>query len=112
MCVPTLSFAQAGAEKILELNIVNDLLPPVQRLMTVCKGDRIRLRITSNTAGEMHLHAYRLSVHLQAGQMQEMALTAFATGRFRLEWHTTGTKSPSVGGHHAPALAMLEVRNH
>ena len=111
MCLPTLSLAQARAEKIVELNILNDFLPPGQRLMTVYKGDRIRLRITSNTSGEMHLHAYRLSVQLQAGQLQEMALTAFATGRFRLEWHTTGTKSPSIGGHHAPALAVLEVRN-
>ncbi len=42
--------------------------------------------VSSNTAGEFHLHAYRLSVTLQAGQTTELAFTAFSTGIRRPLW--------------------------
>ena len=70
---------------------------------------RLRWRITSNAAGEVHLHAYRLSARLLPGQPAELVFTAFATGRFRLEWHAAGDNSAAPDAHHAPALAVLEV---
>ena len=101
--------AQAPTGATLALSIADGLLPKELRLIKVRKGDHIRWRISSDTAGEFHLHAYRLSATLQAGQTTEMAFTAFATGRFRLEWHSaSGTSAPS-GGHHAPPLAFFEV---
>jgi len=98
-----------SSEVTLNVPIADGVIPKTLRLIQVRKGDRLRWRISSDTAGEFHLHAYRLSATLQAGQTTEMAFTAFATGRFRLEWHSaSGTSAPSVG-HHAPPLAFFEV---
>ncbi len=98
-----------------ELQLVNGVLPPEQRLIRALKGDAVRLRISSNQAGELHLHAYRLSLALQPGQPAELAFTAHASGRFRFEWHAA--KSPGAvpgaappADHHAAPLALLEVR--
>ena len=112
MSGPSLALAQEPVEKVMYVNITNGILPPDQRLITVYKNDKLRWRFTSNTSGEVHLHAYRLRVPLQAGQVGEMLVTAFATGKFRLEWHPTDAKPPLAGVHHAPALAVLEVRPH
>jgi hypothetical protein len=84
-------------------------LPKAQRLIKARKGDKLRWRISSNTAGTLHLHAYRLIAPLQAGQTKELAFDAFATGRFRLEWHGEQDKSSGNAGHHAPPLAIVEV---
>jgi hypothetical protein len=105
-----LALAQTPAENILELPIVNGVVPAELRLIKVHKGEHLRWRITSNTAGELHLHAYRLSAPLQAGGTIELAFTAHATGRFRVEWHGASDKSTAAGSHHAPPLAILEVR--
>jgi hypothetical protein len=105
-----LSLAQAPAEQALQLPIVDGVLPAELRLIKARKGERLRWRISSNTEGEFHLHAYRLSAKLQAGQATELAFVAHATGRFRLEWHAASDKSTAASGHHAPPLAILEVR--
>jgi hypothetical protein len=92
------------------LAIVDGTLPKAQRLIQVHQGDKLRWLISSNTAGELHLHAYRLSEKLQAGQTTELAVDAFATGRFRLEWHAVHDKRVATAtNHHAPPLAILEV---
>ena len=104
------SNANANAEKTLALSIINGTLPANQALIKVYQGDRLRWRITSDRPGDLHLHGYRLKAQLQAGQAREVAFTAFATGRFRLEWHAADAMSPAAVAHHAPALAMLEVR--
>ena len=103
-------FAQEHAEKIRELVIVDGALPAGERLIKVLKGDRLRWRITSNQPGEVHLHAYRLHVQLQPGLPGEMAFTAFATGRFRLEWHAAAAQAASAASHQVSPLAMFEVR--
>ena len=105
-----LVFAQEPVEKIRELVIVDGALPADGRLVKVLKGDRLRWRITSNTPGEVHLHAYRLHVPVRPGLPVEMAFTAFATGRFRLEWHGASTQPASAASHQVAPLATLEVR--
>jgi hypothetical protein len=106
LCIPAI--AQERSEKLLELSIINGMLPVDARLIKVYKGDRLRWRITSNTSGELHLHAYRISVRLQPGETGELAFNAFATGRFRVEWHPDFA-SP-VGSHATAPLALLEVQ--
>ncbi len=107
---PPLVCAQEKSELALNLAIVDGKLPKVLRLIQVHKGDKLRWRINSNTTGELHLHAYRLSAQLQAGQETELVFDAFATGRFRLEWHAAQDKrTPAATSHHAPPLAILEV---
>jgi len=101
------AIAQAAAEKPLELRIVEGAIAADQQLIKVTQGDLLRWRVSSNQAGELHLHAYRLSLKLQAGEEKSLAFSAFASGRFRLEWHAAKS-APAADKHQA--LAMLEVR--
>lgn len=103
------SAAAAPPEKTFELAIVGDSVKKEQRLIRVDKGTPVKLRISSDTAGSLHLHAYKLEARLSPGTPAELAFSARATGRFRLEWHADNAKSKS-GGHHGPPLATLEVR--
>jgi hypothetical protein len=116
---PSLAKASAansldGAEQGLNLSIVDGALPIEQRLIKVQKGQSLRWRITSNQAGDLHLHAYRLHAAVKPGHSAELVFTAHATGKFRLEWHgaqdKASPKDAAPGHHHAPALATLEVR--
>ncbi len=103
-----------GAEQGLDLSIVDGALPAEQRLIKVQKGQRLRWRISSNQAGELHLHAYRLHAAVKPGHIAELAFTAHATGKFRLEWHgaqdKASPKDAAPSHHHAAPLATLEVR--
>jgi hypothetical protein len=92
------------------LHIVDGVAAPDERLIEAHKGDRVRLHIVSNRPGEMHLHAYRLSVRLKPDEHAELAFDAFATGRFRLEWHPANAQGAPVEAHDAAPLATLEVR--
>lgn len=105
-----LAAAQVKSQAILELPIMNGVVPVELRLIKVSQGAALRWRVSSNTAGVVHLHAYRLSARLHAGQTTELAFVAHASGRFRLEWHGAGETRATAGGHHAPPLAILEVR--
>jgi hypothetical protein len=106
--------ASAGPAQEWNLAIVDGTVPAAQRLIKAQKGQSLRWRITSNQAGELHLHAYRLHAAVKPGQVAELAFTAHATGKFRLEWHGAQDKpvpkDAAPGHHHAPALATLEVR--
>jgi len=96
-------------EKVFNLSIVRHAVPPQQRLIRVKKGDAVRLRVTSDVPGELHLHGYRLEAKVAPGNPSELAFRAYATGRYPLEWHAAddaGTSRP----HHVPTLANLEVR--
>ena len=103
------SRAAGAADKTLELAIARGTLAAEQRLLRVNKGDAVRLRVTSDAPGEIHLHGYRLEAKLAPGVPAEIAFQAHATGRFRLEWHPAGETAKS-GSHHGPPPAILEVR--
>jgi hypothetical protein len=102
-----LACALAQAQAALELVVTDGALPKAQQRIVVTQGDALRWRFVSNQAGEVHVHAYRVAATLVPGQPAELAFTARATGRFRVEWHAAGS---APGGHHAPPLAVLEVR--
>ena len=108
LAAASLGFAAAAPEKTFELAIVRGSLKVEQRVLRVGKGDALRLRVSSDTPGELHLHGYRLSSTVAPGVASEIAFKAYATGRYRLEWHPAGqTQSAS---HHGAPLATLEVR--
>ena len=96
--------------KTFELTIARGAVPPPQRLIKVEKGDALRLRITSDAPGELHLHGYRLAAKLTPGQPAELAFTAYATGRYPLEWHAAGETTPTGAHRRGPPLATLEVQ--
>lgn len=109
LCAAAHAAEPAAETRLFELSIVGGSLPQAQRLMRVKKGDRIRWRISSDAPGALHAHAYHLEARLVPGQPVELAFVAFATGRFRIEWHPTDGKAAGDKGHHAPPLATLEV---
>ena len=83
-------------------------MPPQRaRVLQVHKDDAVRLRVTSEAPGEIHLHAYRLDAKVAPGAPAGLNFKARATGRFRIEWHPAGG---TKGDHHGPPLAFLEVR--
>ena len=102
--------AAGTTEKTFELTIGHGAVPPPQRLIKVEKGDALRLRVTSDAPGELHLHGYRLSAKLAPGQPAELAFTAYATGRYPLEWHAAGEAAASGAHRRGPPLATLEVQ--
>ena len=110
--VCTIGSARAAdvPEKSFELAIVNGSVPAQQRLLKVEKGDALRVRITSDAPGELHLHGYRESAKLAPGQTTELAFTAYATGRYPFEWHPAGENAGGGSRHRGPPLATLEVR--
>jgi len=103
------ALAAEPAEKSFDLVITGGRVAKDQRLIRVDKGTPVKLRVTSDTAGSLHLHAYKLEAHLVPGTAAELAFNARATGRFRFEWHGDNAKANS-GDHHGPPLATLEVR--
>jgi FtsP/CotA-like multicopper oxidase with cupredoxin domain len=103
------ALAAEPPEKTFSLSIVRGALPAEQRLLRVEKGDAVRLRLTSDAPGEIHLHGYRLEAKLTPGKPAEIAFKAYATGRYPFEWHGAGDAG-KTGSHHGPPLATLEVR--
>jgi hypothetical protein len=97
-------------EKVFDLRITSGALPAQQRVIRVTQGDRVIWRITSDAPGRVHVHAYRLETNVLAGQPAELAFQAFATGRYRVEWHPVAANPATPDAHHAPPLATLEVR--
>ena len=95
------ALAAEPAEKTFTLSIVRGAVRAEQRLLRVEKGDAVRLRLTSDAPGEIHLHGYRLEAKL--------AFKAYATGRYPFEWHGAGDAGKTAS-HHGPPLATLEVR--
>jgi hypothetical protein len=110
VCMNCCADAAELPQKIFELTIVHGTVPPPERLLKVEKGDALKLRITSDTPGELHLHGYRLAAKLAPGQPAELAFTAYATGRYPLEWHAAGEASSTSAHRRGPPLATLEVQ--
>jgi uncharacterized cupredoxin-like copper-binding protein len=104
--IATTGFAE---EKSFQLNLQTGAVPKAERLVQVAKGDTVRIKLTSDQPGELHLHAYRVVAKLtDSKQAVDVSFKAHATGRFRFEWHAASSKAPT--GHHHEAVATLEVR--
>lgn len=63
----------------------------VQRI-TRSKGDRVRLRVVSDTADEVHVHGYDLKQDVAAGGSVTFAFPATIDGRFVVELESSGTQ--------------------
>lgn len=95
--------------KIFELTIPRGGAAAKPRVLAVDKDDVVRLRVTSEEAGEIHLHGYRIEMKVSPGAPHELGFKARATGRYRIEWHPA-SDTAKKGDHHGPPLATLEVR--
>jgi len=104
--------AWAQQEVLLTLHISSATPTQKEVVFKVFKNDWINLNVDSDLPGELHLHAYRLSLPLQANELQSLRFQAKSTGKFKLEWHplkSVNDTSAKKGHAHAPPLASIEV---
>ena len=99
-----------SADVSVALDLVGGVAPVRQRLIRVAKDDLVTVRIISDVGGELHLHGYKLEATVAPGTAAEMKFKAFATGRYRFEWHPSSAANTTMAHSHGPALATLEVR--
>ncbi len=78
-------------------------------MLRVTKGNVVQLHLTSDTAGVIHLHGYRLEAKVTPGTPAQLDFKAHATGRYRIEFHRAG-ETGKTANHHGPPLATFEVR--
>jgi len=105
--------AGKSAEKLFDLTLTQGALPAAQRTLRVEQDDAVRLRVSSDAPGELHIHAYRIHLNVSKAAPAEIRFKAFASGRYRLEWHAADPAATALSkprGHHGPPLAALEVR--
>ena len=57
------------------------------RKIEVDEGDRIRFRVTDDSAGEVHLHGYDVEKEVGPGNPASFNVEATITGRFEVELH-------------------------
>lgn len=95
--------------KIFELTIPRGGATAKPRVLAVDKDDVVRLRVTSEEAGEIHLHGYRIEMKVSPGAPHELGFKARATGRYRIEWHPAD-EGAKKSDHHSPPVATLVVQ--
>ncbi len=103
-------YASDAGDKAFALRISKGALPAAQRTLRVGKGDTLRLTVTSDTPGELHVHGYRVGARVAAGIPAELRFKAFASGRFPVEWHGAEGTVEKARAHHGPPLAVIEVQ--
>ena len=110
MATSSVVLAADAPEVVFDLSITAGAVPAAQRTIRVQKDDMVRWRVSSDAPGNLHLHAYRIDVGVVPGKPAEVAFKAYASGRFRVEWHPAAAKPAGGAGHHAAPLASFEVR--
>lgn len=73
------------AVRIIEVTFAGGQVVGGARRETVRIGERIRLRVTSDVADEVHIHTYDAKVAVVAGQPAELEVTATIPGRHEVE---------------------------
>jgi hypothetical protein len=79
--------AVAVPEKAFDLVVKGGKLVSGEGLMQVHRGERVSLRIQSDSKDELHLHGYDLKAPILPGETAHLQFTADRTGRFGLELH-------------------------
>ena|ERR1700674_3144933 len=59
--------------------------------LSVHHNDAVTINVTSDTAGEVHLHGYNVMFETAAGQVVSHTFKAVNTGNFEIEWESTST---------------------
>ncbi|MFN0003351.1 MAG: hypothetical protein ACKVPZ_00020 [Burkholderiaceae bacterium] len=105
----------AQTDARLELKILSDVSPKSTVVFKVPQNAMVKLEVTSDAKGELHLHAYRLKLLILAPGTQTLNFKAQASGKFNIEWHPQDKKASDTNSHisahaHGPPLASLEVQ--
>jgi len=90
---------QAGGprDRTYDVSVENGEMNPAE--ISVDEGDRVTLRVSSDTPMELHLHGYNLEQVVEPGEKADLQFTADITGRFEIEDHESEAE-----------LGVLQVR--
>ena len=87
-----------AAPTVPTIRVVNGQPRGGVRTLSFDKGERIRFRVRSNAADEVHVHGYDVTKAVPAGGSALLSFEATIEGRFEVELHEAGSQ-----------LAELEV---
>lgn len=59
----------------------------------VTKGDEVRLQVSSDSTGEIHVHGYEIEKPVEAGGTAEVSFPAELEGVFEVELHGDGSET-------------------
>jgi|SRR5258708_27568157 hypothetical protein len=74
-------------EKVFDLVVKGGKPVSGEALLQVRRGERVSLRIQSDSKDEVHLHGYDLRAAISPGETTRLEFIADRTGRFGLELH-------------------------
>ena len=70
-----------------DLRISDDVMEPSN--VTVTEGDRVELRISTDSPIEVHVHGYDIEQEVEPDEPARFSFKADLTGRFEIEDHET-----------------------
>jgi hypothetical protein len=70
-----------------DLRISDDVMEPSE--VTVTEGDRVVLRISTDSPTEVHVHGYDIEQEAEPDEPARLSFEADLTGRFEIEDHET-----------------------
>jgi hypothetical protein len=105
---PCSALAQEASKKEFVIALKDDTISKLV-VMKVRHHDQVTWKISSNTSGELHMHAYHLEVQVKANQPTHFIFNAKASGRFQISWHPDQQRNQPAKKNHHDALAYLEV---
>ena len=74
------------------INVVNGQPEGGIKTISYTKGDRVRLKVSSDVADEIHVHGYDLMKDVEKGGSVQFSFPATIEGRFEIELENAGTQ--------------------
>lgn len=71
--------------KLIEIKVTGDQVETAERRVTVATGEKVRIRVQSDVADEVHVHGYDLKKDVAPGKPAVIEFTADAPGSFEVE---------------------------
>ena len=79
--------AEGPQTREFDLRISDEVMEPSN--VTVTEGDRVVLRISTDSPLEVHVHGYDIEQELEPDEPARLSFEADLTGRFEIEDHET-----------------------
>ncbi|MFP3990266.1 cupredoxin domain-containing protein [Streptomyces sp. E11-3] len=77
------------ADRTVEITVADGKVNPAPGRVDLKKGQRVRLKVTSDRADTLHVHGYDKETPLRAGDTATLTFTADRTGLFEVETHAS-----------------------
>jgi heme/copper-type cytochrome/quinol oxidase subunit 2 len=71
--------------KLIEIKVTGDQVETAERRVTVATGEKVRIRVQSDVADEVHVHSYDLKKDVAPGKPAVIEFTADVPGSFEVE---------------------------